>query len=156
MSNDRPQTEFVDHGFEGLMKLVDGDLDGVIKVGILGDGNTRKGDGGNADVGWRHEFGDGNLPIRSFLRMPLTTKLQKELSDAGMLDKETLEAVLLEEDLVVWLKEIGIMAESVISKAFSSGGFGTWKPSDMRYKKIHQTLVESAQLRDSINHEVTR
>jgi len=126
-----------------------------VRVGVLGTG-ARSGDSGqsNAEVGARHEFGAEGMPIRSFLRMPLTEKLQQSLDQSKAFDDETLKEVAASGKLNPWMEKIGLIAEQIIAQAFRTGGFGKWKPSDMKRKKVHQTLVETQQLRNSIVSKV--
>lgn len=126
----------------------------MARVGILGDKNNRKDEGSNATIGAKHEFGNEGMPIRSFLRVPITDNLQKFLEKSGAFDKDALEQVVKSGSLQNWIEKVGIVAEDVVAEAFNTGGFGKWKPSDMRFKKNHQTLVETQQLRNSITSEV--
>lgn len=125
-----------------------------LKVGILADTNPRNFGGTNAEIGAKHEFGEEGLPVRSFLRMPLNEKLNSSLENSNLFDKETLKDVIKKGTLSPWLQKVGFVAESVILEAFDTGGFGKWKPSNMKYKTVKQTLVESQQLRNSITSEV--
>lgn len=127
-----------------------------VRLGILGKQGLRKGVDGptNAEIGAAHEFGTTTLPIRSFLRMPITEKLKSELEQSGAFDKDTLKEVIQSGSIEAWMKKVGIVGEAIIQEAFATGGFGQWKPSDMSEKKNHQTLVESQQLRNSITSEV--
>lgn len=127
-----------------------------VKVGILGKSAARKNGEGNNNptVGAAHEFGTEKLPQRSFLRMPLTTKLKPEMESNGLFDREIIEEIINKKSLVGYLSQIGATAVTVIKDAFASGGFGKWEPSNMKLKKNHQTLVETQQLRDSITWEV--
>jgi phage gpG-like protein len=108
----------------------------------------------NAEIGAAHEFGTSRLPARSFLRVPLADRLQKEMESSGALDKAVLAEVIRSGSVVPWLKKVAVLAEGIVADAFATGGFGKWKPSDMRYKKVHQTLVETNQLREAITSEV--
>lgn len=108
----------------------------------------------NVEIGVAHEFGTDKLPMRSFLRMPLIEKLNKELEKTGMFSKQELAEVVQTRTVKPWLKKVMIVAEAVVMDAFATGGFGNWKPSNMKRKKNHQTLVESQQLRNSITTEV--
>lgn len=125
-----------------------------IRLGILGDGGMREDGLTNAEVGAIHEFGTTTAPVRSFLRMPLTEKLNDELEKSGAFTLEALGRVIQMGSLVPWCQKVAVCAEAVIADAFDTGGFGKWPPSDMRNKKVHQTLVESQQLRNSITSEV--
>jgi hypothetical protein len=142
-------------GLDKLLKAL-GDNQPVLRVGLLGDGTTRSdGDGetqlSNADIGAIHEFGSAG---RSFLRMPLIDQLTKRMESEGAVSKKELATTIATGSIATWLNKIGALAKGIILDAFDSGGFGKWKPSDMRYKKNHQTLVETQQLRDSITWDV--
>lgn len=126
----------------------------VAKVGILGKLNIRDDDNSNATIGMKHEFGMDGLPIRSFLRMPLIENMQKYLKKSKAFSKETLKKIVDEKSLKAWVQNCAFVAEEIIADAFQSGGFGQWKPSNMKFKKNHQTLVETQQLRNSITSEV--
>lgn len=125
-----------------------------IKIGILGDKNARTEENSNAEIGARFEFGVEGQQQRSFLRMPLSQYLFKNLQNAGLVDKETLKEVIKEGSLVPYLKKIAIVAEGTVLQAFDTGGFGEWPPSNMDFKKNHQTLVETGQLRNSITSRI--
>lgn len=127
----------------------------VARVGILGSKNARSGkENSNATVGAAHEFGTSKLPMRSFLRVPLTDNLQKYMEKSGLLDKEAMELVIKQGSLVPWIKKVAIIGESIVLDAFSTGGFGKWKPSNMDKKLVKMTLVETQQLRNAITSEV--
>lgn len=138
-----------------LIKSLSGELPSV-KVGILGAKTARHGSTANtnAAVGLKHEFGQEGMPIRSFLRMPLTEQMQRYLDNSKAFTKDVLKDVLAELSIIPWLKKIGIIGETIVLDGFNSGGFGKWKPSIMTKKRNHQTLVETQQLRNSISSEV--
>ena len=130
-----------------------------VVVGVLAGKNPRtdaekKSTQTNAEIGAAHEFGTSKTPRRSFLRMPISENLEKFLQSAGAFDKKTIEKVVKSGSLIEWMKQVGVTAEKVVQTAFATGGFGQWKPSNMKNKKIHLTLVESTQLRNSITSEV--
>lgn len=140
-------------GLDKLLKAIKG-AQPMARVGILGDGDARRGDNSNATIGAKHEFGNDGMPQRSFLRMPITENLQAYIDRSGAFDKESLKKVIKSGSFFEWVKKLGVLAETIVSDAFDSGGFGKWKPSNMTYKKNHQTLVETQQLRNSITSEV--
>ncbi len=126
-----------------------------IRVGILGGKAMREDVGpSNAQIGAAHEYGTKKLPQRSFLRVPLTDNLDRFLGRSGAFDRTTLEQVIREGTIRPWCVKVAIVAEAVVADAFATGGNGKWKPSDMTHKKVHQTLVETQQLRNSITSEV--
>lgn len=126
-----------------------------IQIGILAGGQRSDGVETNATIGARHEYGDDGMPIRSFLRMPLNMHLSSYLEKSGAFDENALVEMVRAGNILVWLKQIAIVAETVVADAFDSGGFGKWKPSDFTYKKVHMTLVETQQLRNSITTRIT-
>lgn len=140
-------------GLDNLIKALK-DSKPVGRIGILGDGAAREGEVSNAEIGLAHEFGTERLPMRSFLRMPLSTELYKRLAVKGAFDKQAKKDILKQGSIVPWLKKVMITAEAIVLEAFSTTGFGMWKPSNMKYKQNKQTLVETQQLRDSITSEV--
>lgn len=127
------------------------------RVGILGDSAKpgKRANSENATIGAKHEYGQDGLPVRSFLRMPLQTQLQAELERSGAFKKDALKRVVKDGSILQWMRNIAFTAEAVVLKAFDTGGFGNWKPSNMARKKTKQTLVETQQLRNSITSEVT-
>lgn len=126
-----------------------------VRVGILGDKTNRSSSTlNNATIGSFHEYGTTKAPMRSFLRMPISTYLDKRLQDANLFSEDTLRSIIQEGSFIVPLRKIGIIAEAIIADAFDTGGFGMWPPSQMDRKTNHQTLVETQQLRNAITSEV--
>ena len=147
--------ELNDKKLKDLIKALKGKVPKA-RVGILGGAkNSRKDDTQtNAEIGAKHEFGDDQVPQRSFLRVPLSDNLQKYLEKNGAFNKDVFEKVLKEKSIYEWVKKLAITAEQIIAEGFASGGYGKWKPSNMEHKKVHQTLVETQQLRNSITSDV--
>jgi hypothetical protein len=127
-----------------------------IRVGILGNSPIRSDGQTNADVGAQHEFGTEDLPKRSFLRMPLEMKLNQTIKQMEIMTRKTVSEIYQDRSIVKVLKKIAVVAENIVQEAFDTGGFGKWKPSNFLFKKNHQTLVETQQLRKSITSEVTK
>lgn len=151
---DEKVVELKDKGMNNLIKALKENLP-TARVGILSGKNARTGAANsNATIGAKHEFGNEGMPIRSFLRMPITDELQKYLEQAGAFDKPTLDAVIKSGSIEKWMEKIGISAVAVVLEAFNTGGFGKWKSSNMALKETKQTLVETQQLKDSISYEV--
>jgi len=132
----------------------------VARVGILQAKNQRPDDddGGNGltnvELGTLMEFGGSTMPARSFLRMPIAEKLDEFLEDRGAFEKENIKQVIAEKSLNVWMGKVAATAADTVAEAFKTGGFGQWKPSDMKYKKNKQTLVEEGFLRDSVGWDI--
>lgn len=141
-------------GLEKIERMMKGKMPSI-KVGIMGDGAARD-EATNAEVGVAHEFGTENLPQRSFLRMPLNLKMNEYLENSGILDENVFAKAIKEGGVFTIAKKLGIMGETIVLDAFDTGGFGEWEPSDFSNKKVHQTLVETQQLRDSITNRVEK
>lgn len=140
------------------------DLDGVndllekfsnmpsVKIGILNDSSRTDGMG-NADLGLIHELGLGDMPQRSFLRMPLNTKMPGMIKD----NKDVLEKQMLEDGVDQVAETLGRMAVEVVQSAFDSGGFGQWPKHSPGYENnTGNILVDTTQLRGSIESEVIK
>lgn len=146
-SEDKIDTVGLDKLIKSLKKMPQ------VQVGIFG-GVHEGGGGTNAEVGAVHEFGTSKLPQRSFLRVPLIDHYYKDLKASGIFSKKGVEQIIKEGSFLGAAMKMGVLAEGIILTGFDTGGYGKWKPSDMRYKKVHQTLVETQQLRNSITHRV--
>jgi hypothetical protein len=147
-------TEFSVKGLEQLLKALKA-KPAFARVGILGAQAKSSGKGpSNATIGAYHEFGTRNLPIRSFLRMPISLYLGKRLQKSEAFDKEVLKRVIASGTIIPWLKLVAVVAEGLVLEAFDTGGFGHWKPSNFKYKHNAETLIETGQLMKSITSEV--
>lgn len=131
-----------------------------VRVGILGNFNARSEPGSgpnNATIGAAHEYGTSRLATRSFLRVPLTTYLEKELEGSGAFTEDAMKRVIAQKSLLPWVEKMGIVAVGIVLDAFNTGGSGTWAPlsaETMARKKVKQILVETQQLRNSVTYEV--
>lgn len=131
-----------------------------VKLGILNQKNTRKEGNGNADIGKKHEFGEFDphikkkLPVRSFLRMPMTMEFPKKIAQAGNKLQKAFKESILAGNMTPLLQKLAVLGQATIIEAFQTGGFGRWKKSNMKLKTNHQTLVETTQLRESIDWEI--
>lgn len=152
-----------------------------VHIGVLGGNDARSGDEskgyvpGNAEIGAIHEFGvtggvspfkqpgiskspvknpNINLPERSFLRMPLITRLPEAIAAQG---RAAWRKAILDKGVVFALKNLGVLAEGIVQDAFATGGFGTWaklKKSTIRRKGSDAILVDKAELRQSVTSRV--
>lgn len=130
----------------------------VAKVGILGDKNKRNEAGkSNAEIGATHEYGSfsDNIPKRSFLKDPLFKLRKKELIDGTA--KIVNRNLGNENSVKIIYKQLGLLGEYIVKMAFSTGGFGTWKPlsqTTIDKKGSNKILVDTSQLRRSITSKV--
>lgn len=129
----------------------------VAQVGVLGSKAAQNRGGiNNASLGAVHEFGSlsRNIPARSFIMMPLREKLSTVMKKKN----DFLKDALFKGDVKLFFKRIGIMAETVIQDAFSTGGFGKWaplKPATIRARikkgdNVISILVELGDLKRSV------
>lgn len=140
---------------------------GYIKLGIIGTSNNQraKKDGQkeaptNAYIGAVHEFGyeDKNIPQRSFLRMPIEDDFDNKLLN-NTNPKELTRQLVKDPD--GFLEEVAEVAKAVVLEAFDRGGSSKTKwpplaPDTLKRKKNLQILVETTQLRDSIDYEIIK
>lgn len=135
----------------------------VVRIGVLGTGarpakNGQTNTPTNAEIGAVHEFGAParGIPQRSFLRVPLSENLNKELENSGLLDKDTLAEVIKSGTMLPWMKQVAVVAEGVVDDAFETSGSGKWPA--WKNKNYHNQggmlLVDTGSLRDSITSEV--
>lgn len=157
-------------GLNQLLKALKSVRPPVIRIGIIGakagphfaiakpGQKAPKSAPTNAEIGAAHEFGapTRGLPQRSFLRVPLADRLNKEMELSGALSEATTKDVIKEGSVVPYLKKIAVMAEGIVAGAFDSGGYGkwpAWKNSNY-HNNANQLLVDTGQLRNSITSEV--
>lgn len=149
----------------------------TLRVGILGDKASVHHEGSektNAEIGAIQEFGSkiNNIPPRSFLKMPLETKLPKLLRKKNV--RAAFEKALEEGTLDTFLEPLGEQCVNIVKEAFDTGGFGEWAENEiitiyggwMRNKKTGKPifikgkhpetkpLIHTRQLRDSITYRV--
>lgn len=161
MSNADSDIELNTKALDQLIKAF-GDNIPTIKIGVLGNGaRSIQGKGSsptNAEIGAAHEFGAPahKLPMRSFLRMPLNTRLSDYMENAGLFKEQTIKDFIKTGSIETFIKLTGELALNVVRDAFETGGFGKWaKWKDPSYtNNSGMLLVDSHQLRDSISYEV--
>jgi len=151
----------VKHNLTGLNNFVKGlSKKYYVKIGVLGKDASREGENfevDNAAIGAVHEFGSfsGNIPKRSFLRMPLFMKTSEILESVRKHSQIALGTGNFRQVLV----NLGIACENVIDKAFETSGFGTWpklknKTIKKKIGKNPMPLVNTEQLRRFIISQV--
>lgn len=149
---------------EALNKIADYfDNSHYVKLGILGQKADRSaGDEDeevtNAELGFIHEFGSvkKNIPIRSWLRMPIIAKT-KDIIKAIAKQKKKIEKDAAEgnnpEELY---KFLGVAGEEAVQEAFDTGGFGKWedkKPTKANEGKM-SPLIITGEMRRSVSSSV--
>lgn len=126
----------------------------VVQVGIFGKANGRRSsEKTNAEIGAQHEFGTEKIPRRSFLRMPIFQMSDEIIKRTG----EGALDLLVKNEPVALLKQLGFACEIVIDKAFRTRGFGSWKenaPLTIAMKGSSDPLIDTGQLKRSIDSRV--
>lgn len=145
-------------GLEDLKNSLGGKY--VARVGILGAKASSMHNGTqltNSQIGAIQMFGSvvSGIPPRDFLVMPLQITrrdLMKNITNSGAI-KQAIQA----KDYKKVFKQIGILAEQVVQRAFETSGFGQWppnKPSTIARKGSDRPLIDTGQLRRSITSDV--
>jgi phage gpG-like protein len=152
-------TTQVKYNMDGLNDFIKG-LGGeyVTRVGVLG-GNQARGDGDltNSEIGVVHEYGtkSGNIPSRSFLRMPLEVKSKDFVKGIG--NSKMVKDAIARGDYKRVYELMGAKAEQIVDDAFATGGFGMWpplKPETIAAKGSAGILKDTQQLRRSVTSDV--
>lgn len=101
-----------------------------------------------------HEYGLGNVPSRSFLRVPFIAKNQ-EMGDAtAYAFQQIFNGAASAKDA---LGLIGAEARNYVLDSFRNNGYGTWpelNPETIRRKGSSKPLIDKGILRGSITWEV--
>ena len=148
-----------DKALNKISDFLDSKLTG--KIGILGSESSREDDGiNNAELGLVHEFGSvkKGIPMRSWLRYPIihnTGAIIKKISKFKNKIEQDVQDGNGQERLME--KLMGTL-ESVIQKAFSTAGFGTWKPKEPTKKNKGKTspLIMTGEFRKSVSWEIEK
>ena len=74
----------------------------------------------NATIGMKHEFGQG-VPVRSFLRVPLSTQMQKFLDNTNAFSKDAMAIVMQQKNFTSVYDMIG--------------GYNAWTTSGLPVEK---------------------
>lgn len=153
-------------GLERLQRELNRKL--AIDIGILGgkvarqqvtltkDGKKPKTVLTNAEIGLIQEKGSlsRRIPRRSFLEMPLSTKLNEELKSSGF-ENVTKNATSINFRTI--LTKIAIVAENVVQSAFDTAGFGKWTPNaplTIKKKGSSRPLINFGELRAAVTHRL--
>lgn len=123
-----------------------------VKVGIFPENNINPLGKSNAEIGLKHETGDPetNLPMRSWLRMPLVLKSEQLLDVAA-------NSLAGGKNPKSVYKAIGDEAVHIVRSAFETGGFGHWRhlaDVTIANKGNDEILVEHGYLRDAVKSKV--
>ncbi len=125
-----------------------------VQVGIFKENNARADGKSNAEIGFKHEFGDPEekLPMRSWLREPI---LEKGQQLADVVNESLSEDLNLDNAYQALVVE----AEKIVKGGFESGGYGKWKklsPRTIAEKGNDKILVEKGYLEESVKSKVVK
>lgn len=107
----------------------------------------------NPSLGYVHEFTPVKGGVRSWLRMPLLTRLGPVIKSKGAGWFNTLHKQGAKRTLGL----LGAVGEDVIQEAFATGGWGQWPTlsrETIRRKGSSAILIESAQMRKAVASRV--
>lgn len=135
-----------------------------VKIGLLSDTANKDKEFSNItkkttkntsvlDVGIHNEFGTERIPARPFIR---TTYDDNQSKWFGMIKKSMGDLYLGRSTVKQSLEKVGLQATSDMKRKFRSGD-SSWKPnapSTIKKKKSSKPLIDTAQLLNSIQHQV--
>jgi phage gpG-like protein len=169
--------DFDTKNLDGLIKALKTNMKKV-RVGILGSDSIRHGEQSsgsgrsvnaansrpkkfgpmttNAAIGAVHEFGTEKMPMRSFLRVPISEHLQSELERSKAFDQDAAKQVMKEASFLPWLMRLRDIGVNIVLEAFATGGYGKWpKWKTPGYQNnTGQLLQDTQQLRNSITGDI--
>lgn len=165
MANEKSSVKFDSRGLQvlaqGLKKLDDGKY--KIQVGLFGEKNDRPMDANkgltNAEIGFKQEMGSASerIPRRSFL-WDTFTQHGKELEDE-IKDKKLVDKLFLAGKVDEYLKLVGVACTNLVVKAFTTSGWGNWKPNapmTVKLKGSSKPLIDTGQLWQAISSRTVR
>lgn len=165
-----------------LMRMLKTDY--TVRIGILGGKATAQHKGSeltNADIGSFHEFGGTSKngkpqpPQRSFLMMPISSKLNFNQDEMKNMRKLLFKQLFIKKSVEDFYKGLLSKALEVVNNCFATGGFGEWKPlaaityarrsaklpkrvtkRSLTYWFNHPILTDTGQLRRSISGKIIK
>ena len=164
MTPDLNVFRFDDSGLRNLLKTMSSEH--FVRIGVFGGDHkapeknnfgkgrqsSKKSTGlTNADIGAMCELGNRlrKRPPRSWLRMPLMTKIEAIVKDSA----KSFEGSAQTGNPTQFLEQVGINAEKYIKFAFETGGFGKWAanaPSTVERKGSSAPNIDTSQLRRAV------
>lgn len=137
--------EFKMDGLNAFVKTLKSNS-AVARVGILQDPKL-------ATIGSFQEFGTSTIPVRSFLRVPISDHLASKMENSADFTVGDLTAVIKTSSLDPWLQIIGKMGMEISKESFDNAGFGQWK-QDKSQIEHHSPLKKTGALQDSISFDI--
>lgn len=106
------------------------------------------------EVGAIHEYGEGNMPQRSFLRTPFIIKADSIRETMRTQSRKVLNG---EIDAETFGNRAGLFLQNICQNAFPTGGYGQWAPNTeetIAIKGSSVPLTDSGLLKGSITYEL--
>lgn len=147
----------VDRGLKKLIKRVFKRKSPHVVVGVYGPAASaahKNGKGATVgEVAAAHEFGvpAKKIPKRSFLRDTASINERKINRNLNLITKRVVEGVESER---LALSKLGVWFEGVVKKRIADGIPPKLKPATIKRKKSSKPLIDTGQLRNSVNSEV--
>jgi hypothetical protein len=140
-----------------------------VKIGVLGKSQPRSDAGpSNVELAAKHEFGEGKVPQRSFLRLT-AHNAGGDFQEFVNLSAPGIFKAILENRWHEILDKFGAKWVEFVHNTFESQGFGTWpalsdytimqrkNPKKLKLKALREStkmLQDTGALLRSITHEV--
>ena len=83
----------------------------------------------------------------------------RKLKEKRTLTSDQFEKAIKSAKAEQFMQKVGFVAEEVIQEAFSTNGYGQWKPNapmTIEKKKSNSPLIDTGQLRRSITSKVVK
>jgi hypothetical protein len=124
----------------------------TVEMGIFRENDSRPDGKSNVQIGMDHEYGNPteNLPMRSWLKMPIIMKAENLFQVALTSFKDTF-------NLVKTAQEVGKEAEHIVKGGFESGGYGKWQGLSnytIAHKDNSKILVDKGFLKNAVKSRV--
>ncbi|MEA3330610.1 MAG: hypothetical protein U9Q29_02830 [Campylobacterota bacterium] len=140
--------------FVDVDKLKKAITSGKVKVGLpKGKAETYESGETTIEVGATHEFGEGNIPERSFIRVPVQHNKEKYIALAAKQAKLIFNGKQTVEDA------LGILGLFMSDKMKASFGNNDWSPNSQQTiasKGSSSPLIDTGQLRQSITWQIVQ
>ena len=103
-----------------------------------------------AQVAAWNEFGTIHMPARPFMKQTVTENQDKVKELLWVAGQDVLNGV----DTTVALNKVGVVAKALMQEQIDSGSFAPNAPSTIRMKGSSHPLIDTGQMRQSVNYVV--
>lgn len=99
-----------------------------------------------------NEFGASQIPARPFMKQSFEAHEKELLKACEQVNKELANGGTAESAL----KKLGVYAKGVVQDEIVNGGFAPNAPSTIAKKRSEQPLIDSGQMRQSVNYKIEK